>query len=301
MAFNDSFGSFGHYAFSSKPTHGRSIYESMCDGMGDAYNKDFTAGIQQARLYAQAMCLASAQYQLDRALNNRNPLKATELLGKLEDDYQVTPGPNATLDQRRRFLAALFKVSRGNSQGVIESALTTLLGTGFVSYTHGSPITFPALTAGTFDKSAAKIKRFYILSPVSVIGVPVTLPILVDSISESPIIGEQYSVDPNPYHATERITIANVFGASAITATFAYSHEPNTIATRPFPVLASLRRSSVIKVTLAVAQDPEKRRQINELMAKAVRGVSTWSIVCNSGVFTSDDPVLGLPDIVPVS
>src|SRR4051812_12574058 len=103
MAFADAFTLFGHMAFSSKPTHGRAIYESLVDGQGDAYNRDFN-GLQQARNYALAICLASAQYQLDRALNNRNPAKATELLGRLEQDFQVVPPPNATLPQRRAFL-----------------------------------------------------------------------------------------------------------------------------------------------------------------------------------------------------
>ena len=47
MAFNDAFGLFGHYSFSSKPTHGRTIYESMSESLGDSYNKDFNGAYNE--------------------------------------------------------------------------------------------------------------------------------------------------------------------------------------------------------------------------------------------------------------
>lgn len=295
MFLNDAFGIFGHFAFSSKPTHGRSIYTSLVDGMGDAYNTDFNS-FQQGRLYAVAICLASAQYQLDRALNNRNPSKATELLGQLEDDFQVTPPLNATLKQRRDFLAALFMVAKGNSQEEIVAALTTLLGADFVSYDHLPPTPWPATpgSVGVFCVPGTPIKQFTILDAISTTGSQISVRYINSDISdEGPVVGETYCVDPDPRQTTEQITVSGVT-TTTLSATFSRSHEPGTLATRPYPLWISGRRYSTVTVSLAASLDTEKRRLINELMKRASRGVSQWCVVGNQGSFVLDSSTAGL-------
>ncbi len=294
MAFNDAFGIFGHYAFSSKPTHGRSIYESLSDGMGDSYNSDFSS-LQSARLYADSMCLAHAQYQLDRALNNRDVSKATELLTQLEKDYQVSPGQRDTLKQRRDFLSAMIKVSRGNSQSVIESALGTLLGSNFVAYEHLTPTTFPPSPGdvGVFAKTNEIVKQFAIGPAISTIGTPISVAFYSMGDSATPMPGERYTVDPNPLSTIEQITIISV-GVGAIEAIFSRAHEAGTVAVTPYPFWISSARYSRVVVTLSVAQDPETRRKINELMARASRGVSQWGIVSDQGSLILDSPVRGI-------
>ena len=297
MAFNDAFGNFGHYAFSSKPTHGRSIYESMRDGMGDAYNTSFT-GLEQARLYATAMLLAHVQYQLDRAYNNSLPAKSTELLAKLEEDFQVVPGAQATLQQRRAYLSALVKISQGNSQSVISGALAMLLGSDFISYTHLASSTWPPSpgTVGVFAGSGAQLKQFTLLSPISFRNTPIAVPYSLNADSDAPVAGETYCIDPDPRRATEQITLI-ASSPTTITAIFQNAHEIGTVATRPYPLWISSARHSLITVSAFAANDPESRRLIGELMARSVRGVSTWSIV-SAGVFTPDISGLDLPDSV---
>lgn len=299
MFFNDAFGIFGHFAFSSKPTHGRSIYTSLVDGMGDAYNTDFNS-YQQGRLYAQSICLASAQYQLDRALNNRDPSKATELLGQLENDFQVTPGTHATLKQRRDFLAALFMVARGNSQEAIELALTILLGSDFVSYDHFDPSTWPTSpgAVGVFAPTNSSIKQFRILSSIYVTGVSVNVPYSTSDQSDDPIPGETYCVDPDPRRAIEQVTIEDVLDPgtsfSSIITTFANAHDFGAFAVRPYPLWLSARRYSTVTIKLAAAIDPEKRRLINELMSRAVRATAQWCVVSDQGDFVLDSSTAGL-------
>lgn len=300
MAFSDAFSLFGHFAFSSKPTHGRAIYESILDGQGDAYNKDFN-GLQQARNYALSICLATAQYEIDRAGNNRNPAKATELLGKLEEDFQVTPSPTATLPQRRAFLSALVKITHGNSQSAISGALALVLGSDFVSYTQLGASTWPPSPGdvGVFDAPSAKVKQFTIVEPVSITGTPISLTYTKNIESDAPLPGEKYCVDPDPRRGTEQITLISVSGGK-IRASFSRSHEPGTLATRPYPLWTSQKRINIVTVTPFAASDPESRRLVNEIMGRALRATSTWSIITNAGVFTPDVPGLDLPDSVPL-
>jgi hypothetical protein len=294
MFFNDAFGFFGHYAFSSKPTHGRSIYESMSEGLGESYNSDFDS-LQSARLYATAVCLASAQYQLDKALNNRDPSKATDLLPKLEEDFRVTPGPYDTLKQRRDFLSTMVKVSRGNSKQVIEAALFAILGDEFVSYSHLAPVAFPTNPEyfGVFSNRNEPVKQFFITKAVSVVGSPITVDYTVIPGSDLPMARETYTVDPDPRSTIETVTIDSVVGSS-LTATFYRSHEPGTIATRPYPFWSSHGRYSTIVVKLSAAQNSEKRRKMNELMTRAARGVSQWAIVSDQGSFVLDSSTSGI-------
>jgi hypothetical protein len=294
MAFNDAFGFFGHYSFSAKPTHGRAVYEAISENMGESYNSDFNS-LNSTRLYASAVCIASAQYQLDRALNNRDVSKATELLIQLEKDFQVTPGRLDTLKQRRDFLSALVKISKGNSQGAIEAALSTLLGTDFVSYSHLTPEPWPSDpgTKSIFGNSGETVKQFKITDCIATTGVPIDVRFSIVGSSDVPIPGEGYIIDPDPTTNIEKIFIEAV-AANVLTATFYRSHEIGALATRPYPFWSSDRRYSTVVVVLSAAQDAEKRRKINDLMARASRGVSQWAVVSDQGSFILDSSTSGI-------
>lgn len=303
MPLFSQFTPFGHLAFSSRPAHGQTIYETLRDNFGDTFNVSYS-GLQQARLYAQAMCLASAQYQIDRAANNGSPATATELLGVLERDHKIIPSQGATLQERRDYLSAYKRITRGNRREAIEDALRTLLGSDFIEYrtTARSEIvatpTDPALTS-VFSARGAKKKVFSVNLPIATIGRPFSVPFTPVAGTDPPLAGESFSFDPDPRRNIERVTITAVADGQ-ITAIFTKSHEPGTLAVSPHPYWISNQRLDTIVVSDAAAIDAEKRRKISELMARALRGVSQWQIVIASGFFTSDDPKLGLPNSVPV-
>jgi hypothetical protein len=308
MPLFSAFTPFGHFAFSSKPSHGESIYKTLRNNFGDVFGTDFDSNLEQARLYAQAMCLASSQYQLDRAANNRKPLTATELLGALERDYQVVPPPKATLHERRVYLAALQRISRGNRREAMEDALRTLLGSDFIEYRttrRADIVATPGSVGvpGVFLGPGAKKKVFSIDVAISTVGFafPLTVPITSLGGTDAPTVGEIYCVDPDPRRSIDQISIEGV-GPGTITTRFTQPHEPGCLAVRPHPYWSSNQRVDTVVVTMAAATNTETRRKIDELMARAVRGVSTWQIIQGTtpGFFTSDDPVLGLPDINPV-
>lgn len=293
-------------AYSSRKSHARAIYDVLIDGIGDAFDTD-PEGLEAARIYARAIVLGSAQYQFDRAGNNRNPLKATELLGLLENDYQIIPGPNATLNDRRRELAARVRVAKGNRRGAIEYALRTLLGSDFIDYRTTAPadiVTTPSSPGdvGVFAARGTQKKTFAFRGAIAHIGIPIYEAIDLVGGTEIPRVGETYCVDPDPRRNIEKIMITDVSVGSDpvyVRATFTKSHDPGTFATRPHPYWISNKRYDRVVVSVAAAKDAETRRKINELMGRALRGVSQWAICHNSGYFTSDDAVLGLTDSTP--
>lgn len=309
MPLTSAFTPPGHFAFSSRPSHGESLYRTLRDNFGDTFSVA-DDGLQQARLYAQAMCLAAAQYQIERAANNKDPLTASELLGVLERDYQVVPSQHATLPERRAYLAAIQRISRGNRREAIEDALRMLLGPDFIEYRTNQPDTtvppwvftaprFPG-EVGVFCASGAKKKVFSIDPVVLTTGVPIEVAITPLGGTDMPMAGETFCVDPDPRRNIEQVTIDAVSG-NTITATFTMAHESGTLATRPHPYWISYQRYDYIIVSVAAASDAEKRRKVNDLMGRALRGVSQWGIMHNAGVLTCDDATLGKLDCTPVS
>jgi hypothetical protein len=283
----------GGFRFSSRVPHGRRIYEALKTSQGDTYDESFD-GRQSARLYAAAMSLAAAQYQIDRALNNASPITATELLGKHENDYQIVPGYQQTLHERRVVADARRKVTRGARREAVEDALRTLLGDDFVSYEVNEiadTVTWPATpgNVGTFKRAGAPKKGFRLAGAIASISAARTVAIEAIPGLDLPQANETYTLDPDSRSPnTEKITVTAAT-SSSITATFTKPHPSGTVAVSPHPVWISNRRQDRIVTTFAAANNPETRRKINEVMARMLRGVSQWSVVSDEGSFLLGD------------
>ncbi len=300
MPYPSRFTPYGMLSYSSRHSHAQAIYDTLVQGVGDSFDTD-PDSLEAARLYATAMVLASAQYQLDRAGNNRLPLKATELLGLLEKDYQIVPAADSTLNERRRELAARARISKGNRRGAVEYALNALLGDDFIEYRTvavGDAVASPAspATIGAYLPPGTAKKAFQLTQLVATINTPITVSFALVGLSQAPIAGEKYSFgidtrDPN-IEAVELIAVSG----STLTAIFRKPHEFGAAASNSNPAWISNKRYVSVVATLTAATNPETRRKINEYMQRAMRGVTQWEIFHNQGQLFSDDAVLGLSD-----
>lgn len=290
----------GGFRFSSRAPHGRRIYEALKSGQGDTYEESFD-GRQSARLYAAAMSLAAAQYQTDRALNNASPLTATELLGKIENDYQIVPNYNQTLQERRVIADARLKVTRGARRESVEDALRTLLGSDFVAYETTGPgdrMVWPAAPGdvGAFKRAGSPKKAFRLTEYVGRFGVPLEVSVEKVEGLDLPMPGETLTVEPDTRHPhIEKITITAATDTT-ITATFGKPHAKGALALTPHPAWISSQRYSRVVVSFAAATNPETRRKVNEVMSRMLRGVSRWFICHDQGSWLIQDPQRGLLD-----
>ncbi|HWA29104.1 MAG TPA: hypothetical protein VG734_25870 [Lacunisphaera sp.] len=246
----------------------------------------------QALLWSFAAGIAKAQEQIERAGYNRDPMRAVELLGLLEQDYQVAPAYGSTISERQAALALRAIVARGASRPAIEAALTEMLGSDFVAYEtipEGAHEvrTWPAEPGqiSVFAPPDAERKIFRILDSVTHRYTPVTVRFEVLADSNPPIPGESFCFDPAPRKLTmEKVFITSV-SDNQLTAVFEHPHEAGALACRPHPVWTSNRRVNRIVLTHAAAIDPEKRQRVNEYLARALRATSRWSIVSDAGSF----------------
>ncbi len=301
------FTPFGALAFSSQPSRVENIYRATVANLGSSY--DTTPGTNvEASVYASSRELARARYVLDRAVNNADPLKATEMLPVLEAEYGLTPGPTDILPARRRALAARKLLPKGATYANITNSLATLLGSGFLAYRVTQAVeaaNYPSAggaSPGNFARVGTQLKVVRLSTAISMgLGSPQTVaytPFAITSGQVTLTVGDVLVVDPAIPGITERVTVT-ASSATTITATFAKPHDAQTLATTQlYPYWTSSQRHAMVVVTPAVAFDGDKRRQIHELMARIARGVSTWDIVpsvdaTHTAPFTIGDAVLG--------
>jgi len=313
MPLTSAFDPFGMFEFSSKPSHAERIYEALVRAMGDGdnYSLDFDDNHHSAKLYAMAMGLAAIQYTLDRANNNRDPLKATEMLPTLEAEYRITPAPDATLPERRAVLAAKMMITRGPRREYVEGALKLILGDLFVAYhplasTAAVPLASPELLAnsdGTFTDPNTPLKLRTLDVPISNgLGAPQWID--TTYLAGSPdwlIIGDVLTVDPGLNGRTESVTVEDIrapFGTGqGVQLTFTKAHEAGAvIRSGPFPLWTSTDRHNLIvldstafdETGTTLEGDPfiglntELKRQISELLEQVLRIVSTYLITQES-------------------
>lgn len=285
---------------SAKPLAKR-IYAAMIGGLSGQF--DASPGTHvEASIFAKAMGLARSAVLIQHAWEQVLPMKALEMLPVREREYGLAPGPNDTIGQRRRAVAARKLLPLGCSRTNVENALRTLLGSDFVAYrptTVDEMVSWPAaLGAVEMNLQPPSVRRKLVTLSASVasLGVPLTVPyaLLAGPPPPPPVdlpgpaglsVGDVLTVDPGRLGLEEAVAVTAV-GGGTLTATFTKAHDSGAIGTTmPFPNWQSSKRHSLIVISAAAAIDPEKRRKIHELMQRIARGVSTWSITDNSGPF----------------
>jgi len=292
-----AFTPLGLLAFSGAPSKGEKIYRALRANAGGTTVYAAT-GHHDAKLYAQAMTFARAHATAARMGLQARPTKATDLLPILEEDYRVAVPADATLSERRAAVAARARLSRGAARQHVESALTALLGADFTALlTNATPDLFPAdpeaSVIGLWAKPTVERKLVRLTSSVAILGSPVVCT-YEDVTGESPTIhvGEKLIVQPENVALAERVTVTAA-GAGTFTATFTKSHDVGSLAsTSPWPLWVSSIRHALVHVASAASSNAETRRKINDLMSRAARVVSTWSIVGSLGPFTLDESTL---------
>jgi len=288
------FTPFGALEYSSSPSLVEKFYDMQVANLNT--NPDENFNLQpgsniEASVYARSRVYACGAYTLRRAFHNASPSNAIETLALHEKEFQVIPGPLDDIPTRRNVLAARALLPNGAVYTNVVTALTTLLGSGFVFYrvtTAAEAVNFPAVggdSPGNFVLPKTIIKNIRITNGVSIgLGAPQSVAFsFFDENTPKLLNGDKLVVEPEILGQTEVVEVSEVT-SSGFKATFEKSHDLNCIAsTVPYPYWISTQRHCFIVVTQSVAEDANKRRQIHELLARLLRGVSTWDIVPDDG------------------
>jgi len=303
-----AFTRYGHLRFSSKPSHGERFYRAIYNALGGNYSTDIGSRAEAA-IYARAMRLARAKGTLQKAGNQNDPRRVTEMLPAKEAEYGIVPGLRDNVFDREAALMLKRKLPLGARYTAVTAALSGAIGTDFLYYrvTKRSEITtFPASPGagpGNWVGTSKPIATVRLISPVSITGTPTQAfyeAVDPDGVSQI-VAGVNVVVSTNNIGIAERV-FATAADPSSFTATFANAHDSGDVCTTAqFPYWTSNQGHVLVIVKPAAARDPEKRRRVNQVMKQIMRTWVTWSILpstngTSTDVFTIDDPVLGLTD-----
>lgn len=299
-----AFTRFGHLTFSGNPAHGRSIHNALTGMLGgDGNNYSLAGGTHEAaKLYARSMHYARQRYALERAANNFDPLKSTEMLAVLEKDFELTPSLSDTLVTRRATLAAQRVAPGGARLGNLLAAISLLLGPDFVALRLvklGEAHTYPANPAtgpGIYPRDLSQPSRtFFLTGPISITGASLPFgyqrPGVDDGVRLRP--GDVASVQVENNVLAEKVTILGVSAPGApltAIASFTKAHDgPSpthlgaSIIAGPVPVGMSSQRTVYIIGSASAVNNPVTRSKVNALMRKMFPIVTQWFFVAQSG------------------
>jgi len=278
--FSSDFEPFGFLEFSGQEPLAKRIYDSLRESLGDA----FVGADQDAGTYADAMCFAAAQMQIDCAAAQDDPNQANYLLEALERDYKILVPHGATIEERRTELLAAQLAAAGSRRSVIQDGLFAILGDELLGWR------FMKLDPSD-ENSEVKL---HTLTPVFV---PPTTTVKVIQFTETIMPGEQivaykwitrptsgltkgdkFTVDLATFSTKETVTVDPVsFGR--LRATFTKPHNPGvTATTAPQPFWSSTKSHCMIVVSDLVLNDPTLIAKVHAFMRKALPATATWAL-----------------------
>ncbi len=299
---------FNSTRFSSRPRHAELIYRQMVSdlGAGQNYSDDFDS-LAMARVYANAMTFGRAKEALERAGKQFRPSRVLELLPTFEAEYGITPEVDATIDERRRELAAAMRIARGASRVNVEAVLSEILSDDFVSYStvdkeDAVQSSDAPEEVGIYVAPGTQRSVYRVLDSIAITGEAVTVAYeYVTGAEEQLRIGDKIVIDSGDFGRCEAVTIAAVAETEdglTFTATFAQPHVSGLlIATGRHPNLVTSKRHNLIVLSESGAVSARVRRRAHRTLRRLLRGISTWSLADSSGPFRVGVGRLGVTTI----
>jgi hypothetical protein len=295
-----AFTPFGQLRFSSRTPPAELMFRSMRDSSGGEQNISASFdSLVQAEIYADAIAFARAKLWAERAGSQFRPRKAIELLPKLEKEYGLVPKATARVKERQTEVTAAAKVARGARRENVETVLRELMGDDFLAYLTVSKAeavvsTATPETVGVWVAPGTPMGVYRATGAVSLLGSPVVVPYVRVAGDTAPLLaGSRVIIDSGDYGRVESVAIEAVT-PTQVTATFTKPHNPGVLfSTGRTPHVSSTKRHNIIVLTVTAMNDPEKRRRIERVLRKLLRGVSTWALAETSGTGTAGPFIIG--------
>lgn len=316
------FTPLGHLRFSRLPAIGKRLFDLGAASLGDS--RPGTPKIERANngfvfawLYAWSMTLGSVYLLQERAGQQWDPERVTDLLELQERERGSIPQAGWTVGQRRAQLARMRRLIQDISANGVRNALAALLGGAFLAYVPTAkddavnwPVTLgdsPMLLAlPSLQRRVATLT-----STIASVGSPVTATYTERATGAEWRLsaGDEVVIEPENPDRAERVTLTAAFdtdGSAPYYLTFTPTKPHATgvcILRAPFPFWAGSKRHSLVILSAEGAEDAESRRLAQWLMERYARATSTWDIAganddgVSAGPFTVGGGKLGVTPI----
>jgi hypothetical protein len=297
-----AFSTLGLFELSGREPDARAIYAQTIEGFDGTSNggKSYDTSVgtrMEAIAFVMAMAAGRLSLRARQAAEQAQPSKAVELLPLMEAQHGIVPGPTDRMSVRRAAVAQRARLPAGAGREAIESDLISILGSDLIAYhtqTIGTGAVYPTNLGDapmTLKLPSTSRKIVALADSVPFVGVPLTvryrIPVLrvngIEDPSNELDVGDVVVFEVGALGQMDRVTVTDKGisgGIRTITTTFTRPHSNGVFGyTQPIPYWISTQRHSTVAVTAAAANDPEKRRKVNEYMARALRASSTWAVV----------------------
>ena len=303
------FTPLGHLRFSRLPAIGKRLFDAGAASLGDGRPGTYwIEGRTFAWLYAWSMVLGSVAIFQERAGQQWDPSRVTDLLELQERERGSIPQAGWTIGQRRAQLARMRRLIQDVSKNGVTNALEELLGAAFLAYaptSKAAAVNWPTALGDSPQllAPATLTRRVATLStPIASVGAPVTVNYAERAAGVewrlSP--GDVVVIEPENPDRAERVTLTaagDSDGGPPYFLTFTPANPHNTgvsILRAPFPFWAGSKRHSLVILSFEMAEDAESRRLVQWLMERNARAVSTWDIAgANAGNLTAGPFTVG--------
>lgn len=312
------FTPLGHLRFSRIPPLGKRLFDAGAASLGGGKPGTYAiTGRTFAWLYAWSMTLATVAVFQERAGQQWDPARVTDLLDLQERERGSIPQAGWTIGQRRAQLARMRRLIQDVSANGVRGALAELLGAVFLAYVptaKDDAVNWPsALGDSPMLLALPSLPRRVatLTSSIASVGSPVTVNYSERAAGVEWQLqkGDAVVIEPENPDRAERVTLTAA-GDSDGGPPYFLSFTPTnphaagvSILRAPFPFWAGTKRHSLVILSAEGAEDAESRRLAQWLMERYARATSTWDIAganddgVSAGPFTVGGGKLGVTPI----
>lgn len=311
------FSPLGHFRFSRLPPIGQRIFEAGAASLGGGRPGTYSlvrGGRTFAWLYAWSMVLASVAVLQERAGEQWDPARVTDLLELQEAERGSIPQAGWTIGERRAQLARMRRLIQDVSANGLRTAMAELLGAAFLAYLptpRASVVNVPtALGDSPMLLAPPSLTRRIatLTSPIATVGSPVTVTYgeRAAGIAWGLVAGDTVVIEPENPDRAERVTLTAAFDTDGgapfyLTFTPTKPHAAGVSILRgSWPFWVGTKRHSLVVFSAESAEDAETRRLAQWLMERYARAASTWDLAganegnLSAGPFTVGGGKLGV-------
>jgi hypothetical protein len=290
----------GAFDLSDRPTHIQELYELLPALWGTEIDFTEIGSEDELKLYATAVVLGSAMYELEHAGNQGDPLKVYDLLPILEQQFGLTPGAKDTVQMRQAALAAAELLPVGCIGSNVVNSVKTIVGAANFKAIVPSPEaptptvfpTSPGTGPGQFRDVRVQPRFVQLVDPVASAGtfwcayqnldLSIATPTLLLT-NDKIVVGAGNTAQMEPVTVLATSTQVQPLctpGYSYFQAAFLNTHDVGApIVTGSFPYWWSTQRLTYIVLSAVAATNRPLRAKIDALLTKIMRTVDIWAIV----------------------
>lgn len=279
----NAFEPFGLWEFGGEPIAQR-IYEGFKKNMGAAFHGQ-PGDDNDTDLFCTSIQFAIVQQIQTQSALEVLPSRMYQTLRTNERDLGIIPRKGQSLADRRATVAAGLLIPRGGTRINLNQILTAALGNEYVGifvqpWADATMVPADEETGIQYRRSSEPFSIVRIVDPVSIGGEETVEYEIVSGVRLR--AGDMLLVEGEDRPRAEVVEVlatTSSGGVRTLTADFTSPHDPATMATTgPYPMIQTSKRHIYVMLTDAAIDDPELVRIAHRVMARTVRGVTTWSV-----------------------